>query len=62
MFYTLCVLALPIALHLLIQMYLTKHKIEYNWRFAEIQQPDRLKTLKGHDDHVVIVFDMYFLL
>ena len=36
-------------------MYLTKHKIDYNWRFAELVHPDRLKTLKGHDDHVVII-------
>ena len=35
-------------------MYLTKHKIDYNWRFTELVHPDRLKTLKGHDDHVVI--------
>jgi F-box/WD-40 domain protein 7 len=35
------------------QMYLTKHKIDYNWRFTELVHPDRLKTLKGHDDHVV---------
>jgi F-box/WD-40 domain protein 7 len=34
-------------------MYLTKHKIDYNWRFTELVHPDRLKTLKGHDDHVV---------
>ena len=35
------------------QMYLTKHKIERNWRVADIVPPDRLKILKGHDDHVV---------
>ena len=34
-------------------MYLTKHKIEHNWRYADIERDERLKTLKGHDDHVV---------
>lgn len=35
------------------QMYLTKHWIKYNWRYLELSPPHRLKTLKGHDDHVV---------
>jgi len=34
-------------------MYLTKHRIEYNWRHLDMTPPNRLKTLKGHDDHVV---------
>lgn len=40
------------------QMYLTKNKIEHNWRFSEISSV-RLKTLKGHDDHVVCYFHGY---
>ena len=42
----------------LVQMYLTKHKIERNWRVEDISPPDRLKILKGHDDHVVCVRKM----
>jgi WD40 repeat protein len=34
-------------------MYLTKHRIEWNWRHVDLQVPPRLKILKGHDDHVV---------
>lgn len=34
-------------------MYLTKHRVDHNWRRLEITSPHRLKTLKGHDDHVV---------
>ncbi len=36
-----------------LQMYLTKHRVDHNWRCLEISPPHRLKTLKGHDDHVV---------
>lgn len=35
------------------QMFLTKHRIEWNWRNVELKLPPRLKVLKGHDDHVV---------
>ncbi|XP_064406989.1 F-box/WD repeat-containing protein 7-like [Halichondria panicea] len=35
------------------QMYLTKHRVDHNWRRLEINPPHRLKTLKSHDDHVV---------
>lgn len=35
------------------QMYLTKNRIAYNWRYLDLSLPNRVKTLKGHDDHVV---------
>ena len=38
-------------------MYLTKHRIEWNWRHVELKSPPKIKTLKGHDDHVVSMFD-----
>jgi hypothetical protein len=34
-------------------MYLIKHRIDRNWRHVELTSPHRLRTLKGHDDHVV---------
>lgn len=35
------------------QMYLIKHRIGHNWRHVELTSSHRLRTLKGHDDHVV---------
>eukprot|EP00118_Oscarella_pearsei_P003074 m.12792 g.12792 ORF g.12792 m.12792 type:complete len:640 (+) comp24289_c0_seq1:183-2102(+) len=32
------------------QVYLTKHKIEWNWKNGPLKNP---KVLKGHDDHVI---------
>ncbi|XP_062510280.1 F-box/WD repeat-containing protein 7-like isoform X2 [Corticium candelabrum] len=32
------------------QVYLTKHRIEWNWKHGTLRPP---KVLKGHDDHVI---------
>lgn len=42
-----------------LQLYLRKHRIAYNWRHADMTEPNRTRTLKGHEDHVVRCYHSY---
>eukprot|EP00731_Ephydatia_muelleri_P029012 Em0020g656a len=41
------------------QLYLRKHRIAYNWRHADMSEPNRTRTLKGHEDHVVTCLQFF---